>query len=214
MPFSFFSENNRIRRQAEKKLNEYNRPSMNYFVLIALSAAIATFGLALDNTSIVIGAMVVAPLITPVFAFSLGLILFRMKNVAKSFLSLFFGTLAGLCVSILMAMVVILINGNFALGSEVLGRTEPNLLFFLVAFLSGIAGAYAYGRPQVLESITGIAISVAIVPPLAVTGIGIALQNYHLMQTSFLLYAFNLLGIAFGSIVTFVALGFGKDIET
>lgn len=187
---------------------------MNYFVLIALSAAIATFGLALDNTSIVIGAMVVAPLITPVFAFSLGLILFRMKNVAKSFLSLFFGTLAGLCVSILMAMVVILINGNFALGSEVLGRTEPNLLFFLVAFLSGIAGAYAYGRPQVLESITGIAISVAIVPPLAVTGIGIALQNYHLMQTSFLLYAFNLLGIAFGSIVTFVALGFGKDIET
>lgn len=213
MPFSFLSESNRVRRQAEKRLNEYNRPSLNYFVLISLSAAIATLGLALDNTSIIIGAMVVAPLITPIFAFSLGLILFRLENVARSFVSIFLGTLTGLGVATLMALIVILFLGDFPLGNEVLGRTEPDLLFFLVAFFSGIAGAFAYGRPQVLESITGIAISVAIIPPLAVTGIGIALQNFHLMQTSFLLYAFNLLGIAFGSIVTFVALGFGKDIE-
>jgi len=210
---SFFSSTNRIRRKAETKLNEYNKPSLNFFVLISLSSALATLGMALNNTSVVIGAMIVAPLITPVFAFSLGLILFQVKNVLHSLISIFLGTLFGILVSILTALLIIFINGEFTITSEILGRTEPDLLYFLVAILSGVAGAFAYGRPKLQESITGIAISVAIIPPLAVTGIGIALQNFHLMQTSFLLYIFNLCGISFGSIVTFVALGFGKEGE-
>ena len=210
---SFFSSTDRVRRKAETKLNEYNKPSLNFFVLISLSSAIATLGMALNNTSVIIGAMIVAPLITPVFAFSLGLILFQGKNVLHSLLSILFGTLSGIIVASLIAFLIIFINGDFVITAEILGRTEPDVLYFLVAILSGVAGAFAYGRPKLQESITGIAISVAIIPPLAVTGIGIALQNFHLLQTSFMLYVFNLCGISFGSIVTFVALGFGKESE-
>jgi len=210
---SFFSSTDRVRRKAETKLNEYNKPSLNFFVLISLSSAIATLGMALNNTSVIIGAMIVAPLITPVFAFSLGLILFQGKNVLHSLLSILFGTLSGIIVASLIAFLIIFINGDFVITAEILGRTEPDVLYFLVAILSGVAGAFAYGRPKLQESITGIAISVAIIPPLAVTGIGIALQNFHLLQTSFMLYVFNLCGISFGSIITFVALGFGKESE-
>ncbi len=98
------------------------------------------------------------------------------------------------------------------MGLEILSRTHSNLLFFLVALFSGMAGSYAYAKPKVLSSITGIAISVALVPPLAVTGLGIATQQLNLSQESFILYLFNLSGICFGSIIMFLILGFGKDI--
>lgn len=208
----FLSSANRIRRQTEKRLAHYSRPSVSYFLLIGLAAAIATLGLILDNTGIVIGAMVVAPLITPIFGFSLGLLVFRPKRLAISLYMLFLGTLLAIGVSAVLAWIVSFIEGqNIVLTNEILARTEPHFLYFLVALFSGAAGAYAYSKEEILASIAGIAISVAVIPPLAVTGIGVVLMSATLVSNSLLLFLLNLAGIAFGSIITFVALGFGNN---
>lgn len=210
----FTSHTERLRRKTEKKLEEYNRPSINFFVLITLAAALASIGLLLDNPAIIIGAMVVAPLVTPVFGFSLSLIILHIKKAGLSLLSILMGTILAIVMSILIGWLALFIEGkSIIINNEILSRAEPSLLYFLVALFSGIAGAYAYAKPKVVEAVTGIAISVAIIPPLSVIGLGIAMQNWPLTQQSFILYLLNLIGICFGSIIMFLILGFGRDVE-
>ncbi|PSO45074.1 MAG: hypothetical protein BRC22_01550 [Parcubacteria group bacterium QH_9_35_7] len=93
---------------------------------------------------------------------------------------------------------------------EIISRIEPNLLHLLVAIFSGMVGAYAYSKQDLSERIVGIAISVALIPPLAVVGLGIVINDPQIWQGSSLLYLTNLAGIIFGSIVMFTLLGFGK----
>lgn len=213
-PLNIFSHAARVRKKTEQQLEMYSKPSVSFFVLILLSTAIATFGLILDSASVIIGAMVVAPLLTPIFAFSLALIILRTKQVFQSLLLLFAGTVLSIGISFICAYTVSFIDGTpLAFNEEILSRTDPNFLYFLVALVSGMAGAYTYAKPNLKESIAGIAIAVALVPPLAVTGIGIAGNNVHVFLSSLLLYTSNLLGISFGSILIFILLGFGKEIE-
>lgn len=209
---SIFSRADRIRKETELRLSEHHTQLTDFYVLITLASAIASVGLALNNISIIIGAMVVAPLITPVFGFSLSLLVFNIKQGLRSLWMLFLGTLLALIISLLVGYFMILIQGSdIAFNSEIVSRTEPNLLFFLTAILSGMAGAYAYSRPQVLASIAGIAISVAVIPPLAVSGLAIGFQNPAMFSSSFMLYLLNLAGISFGAIIMFISLGFGKE---
>ncbi|MFH1286361.1 MAG: DUF389 domain-containing protein [Candidatus Magasanikbacteria bacterium] len=206
------SHTDRIRMKTEIHLNNFSTPSINFFVLIGLASAIAALGLLLDNTAVVIGAMVVAPLVTPVFALALSILLLKIKRAGKALGVIFMGTVLAVFISTILGHLIILIEGEqFRMTSEIISRTKPNLLFFLVALCSGAAGAYAYGRPKIMESITGIAISVAVIPPLAVVGLEMAAKNYALASQSFLLYLLNLAGITFGSILMFLILGFGKE---
>lgn len=207
-----FSSPNTIRKKTESRLEQYSRPSVSFYLLILLSAAIATAGLIVNNTSIVIGAMVVAPLITPLFGASLHLLVFQWRGFFRDLLVLVSGTAATIAVSALLAFLIEVIEGtSIALTPEIISRTEPNLLYFVVALLSGVAGAYAYAKPDVLASLAGIAISVAVIPPLSVSGIGIVIQNGFVVQQSLLLFALNIAGILFGSILLFLSLGFAKD---
>jgi uncharacterized membrane protein len=92
--------------------------------------------------------------------------------------------------------------------SEMQGRLHPNLLDLLVAIFSGIAGAYATSKEEVAKSLAGVAIAVALVPPLSVTGIGIGLGNFDVIYGSFLLFITNLVGITLSAALTFIVLGF------
>lgn len=211
---TFFSEDSRLRRKLTAQMETYTEPSVSFFVLIGCAAVIAAAGLILDNAAIIIGAMVVAPLITPLFGLSLGLILFRWKQVWDSLVLLLGGTLLGIAASYLIAELVVLIEGiPIELTDEIFARTESHLLFFIVALMSGIAGAYSYAKPHLYGAIAGVAMSVALIPPLAVAGIGLAMQDWVLTQGSVYLYIINLAGILFGSILLFITLGFGGEEE-
>ena len=210
--FNFLSHKERIARQAEKQLELYSRPSVDFFVLITISAGLATLGLALNNSAIIIGAMVVAPLVTPIFGFSLYLILLKPKGIIESFFSILAGTILSIILSTIFGFLILLIDGKgILLTSEILIRTKPDLLYFIIALLSGLAGAFAYARPKLSEKIVGIAISAAIIPPLAVMGLSIAIQNWTILTSSSFLFLLNLVGICFGSIIMFLILGFGKE---
>jgi len=210
----FGTQNSRLRRKTERRLETHKSPGVNFYTLIGFASALATLGLLLDNAAVVIGAMLVAPLVTPVFGFSLSLMVLRVRRMFRSLVAIILGTFLAVVVSAIMGFFARVVQPDMVeLTGEIVARAEPNLLFFFVALFSGGAGAYAYARPKLHASITGIAISVAIIPPLAVSGLGLALQEWFIFEQSLLLYAFNLVGICFGSIVMFFILGFGKDIE-
>lgn len=204
----------KVRRKTEEQLEHYTKPSVDFFVLMIVSSSIATIGLLLDNASIVIGAMMIAPLITPLFGFALSTLLLRPKTMGLSLIAILLGTALGFFTAILASLAISTIAPEyFMITNEILARTSPNMLYLLIAILSGMAGAYAYGRPNLSERVVGIAISVALIPPLTVSGIAIAMQDWNIAGQSFLLYLLNLSGILFGSICIFMFLGFGKDIE-
>lgn len=198
------------RKKTEQRLESYNQPTFGYFFLIFLSSTMATFGLIMNNTSIVIGAMVVAPLITPFFGLSLSLLLLHGVNILKSIYMLFAGTVLAILTAMFFATIINFADSNLiSLNTEIISRTKPDVLFFLVALFSGMAGAYAYAKPDKLDSLAGAAISVAVIPPLSVTGIGLTISDSLIFSQSLFLYLFNLSGICFGAILVFFFLGFG-----
>ncbi len=209
-----FSPIARIRHATQKRLLAVTPQTTDFYVLISFSSALATFGLLMDNTSIIIGAMVVAPLVTPIFTASLSILILQGSQLVRALVSILLGSLLAIAIAVVVGVVVQFLAGNeIALTNEILSRSKPDMLYFLVAVISGLVGSYAYARPKILEFVTGVAIAVAIIPPIAVTGIALSLGNIFLFQQSLLLYAFNVCGICLGSMMMFVFLGFGKEIE-
>lgn len=207
----FKSSAARLRSRVQIQLEQYSRPSTDFFVLIMLSSAITVLGLELNNSAVVIGAMVVAPLITPVFGFSLAILILRVKSMAYSLISILSGSLLAVLSSFIFSWLIILINGEISINSALISGAEPNLLFFLVAILSGMAGAYAYARPKMTAALPGIAIAVTIIPPLAIVGLGMSVNAWSVSYSGILMFLFNLFGIMCGNIVVFIATGFGRE---
>ncbi|MCF6253156.1 MAG: DUF389 domain-containing protein, partial [Thiomicrorhabdus sp.] len=94
------------------------------------------------------------------------------------------------------------------INSEIGARLSPTLLDLGVAIISGIAAAYASARSEVAKSLAGVAIAVALVPPLAVTGIGIGWLDWQVFSGAFLLFITNLMGIVLAAAATFLIMGF------
>jgi uncharacterized membrane protein len=94
------------------------------------------------------------------------------------------------------------------MNSEILSRTAPSLLYMCVAIVAGLAASFASVKPQLGETLPGIAISVAIIPPLAVIGIGLAKLSWPVISGSLLLFIINIIGIIFASMITFSMMNF------
>lgn len=187
-------------------LREAAKPSASFLTLMVLSTLLATVGLFADSASVVIGAMILAPLMAPIVSAAMG---FARQDSALLFRSL--GS-TGLGVGLAMGFAALftLMVPLESLTGEIRARLHPNLLDLGVAILSGIAGAYANAKEEVAKSLAGVAIAVALVPPLAVTGIGLGLGRWEVMGGAFLLFATNMVGIILAAGLTFVVLGFAS----
>lgn len=185
------------------------RADTDYHVLMVLAAAVATLGVLLNSPAVVIGAMLLAPLMTPIAGAALGVVQGDSKLIRLSVGSVISGTSAALLIAFVVA---------FALpGSEVTGefsaRTEPGLLDLLVALGSGVAAAYAISRPGLSAALPGVAVAAALVPPLAVVATGVALGEWQDAGGGALLFGTNLVAIAAASAATFLAIGFRPDLD-
>jgi uncharacterized hydrophobic protein (TIGR00271 family) len=116
--------------------------------------------------------------------------------------------LAGLGFSLLCAIFVTWLVPLYGANEEIMSRTRPNLLDLGIAVVSGIAGAYAHAREEVAKTLAGVAIAVALVPPLAVAGIGIGQLNWEIFFGASLLLFTNLGGMVLAGSLTFLFLGF------
>lgn len=179
------------------------RLTPDYIAMIGFSVLIASFGLLADNSSVVIGAMLVAPLMTPLIGMGLALAQGNLLLMKRSVLATVVGLIVGVTISFIIGLLIPLDE----LPLEILSRGDPNLVDMAIAFVSGMAAAYAVSRESVAESIVGVAIAAALVPPLAC--IGIMLAHNHVLETegAVLLLVTNLAAIAMGAAFVFRRLG-------
>lgn len=185
-------------------LRENSQTSANYLVLMALSTMIATFGLFGNSSPVIIGAMILAPLMAPIISLAMGTLRQDGLLVKNSLITIFWGIILGLLFSILITWITPL----EVLNNQIVARIRPNLLDLGIAVASGIAGAYAYSKEEISKTLAGVAISVALVPPLAVAGIGIGWADWNVFGGAMLLLGTNLAGIVMAASLTFLMLGF------
>ena len=179
-----------------------------FFALMALSTAIAAFGLIADSTAVVIGAMLVAPLMTPMLAISAAIVYGRLDRIVASATVVATGTLVAIAVA---ALVVTLAPGTVTAGDlhdQILARTSPGLLDLGIAVAAGLAAGYVLAHRRAGSSLPGVAIAVALVPPLATVGITWRLGATEAAQGAMLLFLTNLVAIVLSAGAVMVASGF------
>lgn len=189
--------------ELRETMRDSARPGVNYFVLIVLSCLIATLGLLLDSTAVVIGAMLVAPLMSPIMGFSLGLVLGDVRLIRLSVESVF----KGVSLAVVIAVFTGLSSPFKELTGEIMARTQPTLLDLVVALASGMAGAYALARKEVGAALPGVAIAAALMPPLGVVGLGLSLGEPQVVGGAFLLFVTNIAAISLAGVLVFMVLG-------
>ncbi len=185
-------------------LREEGKLNSVFITLLILSTMIATFGLFINSSSVVIGAMLLAPLMQPIVSLSMGVLRQDSTLQINGAKTIFWGVLAVL----LTAAVIAMFTPIERLTTEMLGRLSPTILDLFVAIVSGIAAAYVKSNEKILGSLAGVAIAVALVPPIAVAGIGLGWGDWHMFMMSFLLFITNLVGIVLAAAFTFMMLGF------
>jgi len=185
-----------------RKLMESSTPDFDFFYITSLSVFMATLGLLLGSSSIVIGSMLIAPLMYPILGVALGLVMSNPNVLGRSFGTLVKSLAIGLGVAIIAAF--FFGDQNMYMTSEVLSRTIPNHLYFMVAIIAGAAVSFALARPEWSETLPGISISVALIPPLATVGVGIAALNAEIIKGASVLLLLNLIGIIAASAGSFM----------
>ncbi|GMU55678.1 MAG: hypothetical protein AMXMBFR33_48240 [Candidatus Xenobia bacterium] len=200
--------------EVERCIDEAAGPTRPFLILMVLSTLIASYGLLSNSTATVIGAMIVAPLMGPILGLALSLVLGRMDRFGRALQAEVLGVL--LC--LLTAAVVALLAGPENIDysqSEIAGRTRPTLYDMMVGLAAGLAGGYASVNRRVSNSIAGVAIAVALVPPLSVTGLGLAgvwqgNASWSVPVGSFVLFLANFLTIELASATVFALAGLGS----
>lgn len=185
-----------------RKLMENSTPDFDYFLLIGLSVLMATLGLMLDSGSIVIGSMLIAPLMYPMLGVAMGLVMSNYSVLGRSLTTLTKSVAVGLALSITAAF--LFGDTSMYTTSEVMARTSPSILHLFVAITAGAAVAYVMARPEWNATLPGVAIAVALIPPLATVGVGIAALNAVIVKGSLMILALNIVGIIGTAMVIFL----------
>ena len=162
-----------------------------YVLMTLMSAGIAILGLLLSSPAVVIGAMLLSPLMSPILGVGFALATGKRKWLVISARSLLYGSVA----AVLFTALIVLISPLQTVTEEIAARTRPNLFDLMVALFSSIAGSYAMIRGRE-GSIVGVAIATALMPPLAVVGFGLATLNWTVFFGALGLYVTNFLAIA------------------
>lgn len=181
-------------------------PSLSFFVMLTLSGVISTLGLLSGSTATVIGAMIIAPLMGPIIGIAYAVTVANRRLMKRAGLTLLFATLS----TVVCATLLCQLTGLRSLTEEITLRTEPTLIDLFIAIAAGAAGAFAKSRKHIADAFPGVAIAVALVPPLSAIGIGIALLNPTVWQGATLLFITNLLGIIFSGSIVFLWQGYGS----
>jgi uncharacterized hydrophobic protein (TIGR00271 family) len=180
-----------------------SRSSTRFWVLLILASIIAAAGVAADSTATVIGAMIVAPLMTPILGCALALVLADRPHLWRSVRLVLGGAVAVIVIGYLIGLIVATPDG-FASNSQVASRISPKLIDLLAALATGTVGAFALVRTDISDALPGVAIAISLVPPLSVTGMLISAGRYHDAAQSALLFGTNVAAIIATATIVFL----------
>jgi uncharacterized hydrophobic protein (TIGR00271 family) len=210
----WFQDNDigRERRHSIAETLYFEQPHRNaklssFFVMMLLSTVIATLGVLQDSTAVVIGAMLIAPLMTPILGVAAAIVGgWRVRLIYSALLV----TTAAIGAVFVAWLVTAWVPGftDLTTNSQIDSRISPTLVDLLIAIAAGAAGAFATVDTRVSSSITGVAIAVALVPPLSVVGVTLQQQRWDDALGATLLFLTNAVGIVLVAAVVFVLMGF------
>ncbi len=222
----------RERRQAlAEDLTTYSRLDFDFIALICSATFLASFGLVQDSAAVIIGAMLVAPLMTPILGAGLSLaqgnrplFVSSLKTIAIGFLAaLLTSMMFGILIRVLPNAILQRTDEGIVLTREMWSRTSPTIIDFLVGLVGGSAAAYARTRHHLSAALAGAAIAAALVPPIATAGLQLSLifqsvappsdraNAGHLIYGPILLFLANMLMIMIGSSFVLWACGVRSD---
>lgn len=201
------------KKMVEDEINQSARSSFDFYLLVVLSCSIATLGLITNSPAVIIGAMLVAPLMSPIIGIGLASITGNDKLVRTSASTL----VLGVFLAVLLSWFMTIINSHLPfvvlqeLPDEVLARTHPTPIDLGIALAGGLAAAYALTRPNISAALPGVAIATALMPPLCTIGIGLALLRWDVAGGASLLFITNAITIAFAAALIFFLRGFSPE---
>lgn len=169
----------------------------NLWILI-FAIFIASLGLNVNSTAVIIGAMLVSPLMGPIMGMGFGMAINDLGLLKKSLYSYFFAAGVGLATS----TVFFLISPINEAHSEILARTSPTIYDVLIALFGGLAGILATTSKMKGNVIPGVAIATALMPPLCTAGYGLATLQFPFFFGALYLYLINTVFIALSTILT------------
>lgn len=179
--------------------------------ILACAIVVASVGLNVNSTAVIIGAMLISPLMGPIVGAGFGLGIYDFELLKRSLKNLFIATIVGLLVS----TIYFYISPFKETQSELLSRTSPNIYDILIAFFGGLVGAIAITRVEKGNPIPGVAIATALMPPLCTAGYGVATGNFKFFFGAMYLYAINCIFICISTffIVKFLSYPIKKQLD-
>jgi Predicted membrane protein len=181
--------------------------SPRYAFMIIVSAGIAILGLLLPSSAVLIGAMLLSPLMMPIIGLGFALATLDFAEMRASG----FALAVGAVIAIAFTALFVVVSPVQTVTTEIAARTRPNLFDLLVAFFSALAGGYALIRGRG-ETVVGVAIAIALMPPLAAVGFGIATWNWTIAGGAFLLFMTNTVTITLTAAFMARLYGFGSHL--
>ncbi|MDQ6615764.1 MAG: TIGR00341 family protein [Actinomycetota bacterium] len=181
------------------------RSNVRFGVMMALSVVIALMGLSANSAAVVIGAMLIAPLMAPVLGLSAAIVVALGRHMARAAATVVVASAGAIALS--WAITLLLPISDRVLTSEALSRTSPDLRDLFVALAAGAAGAYATAREDLSGALPGVAVAVALVPPLATVGFTLGAGRRDLAGGALLLFVANLVAIVLAGVVVFLITG-------
>jgi uncharacterized hydrophobic protein (TIGR00271 family) len=180
--------------------------------ILASAAVIASIGLDLNSQAVIIGAMLISPLMSPILGVGLSIGINDRETLIHSLENLSVAVVAAL----LMSTLYFLVTPIGTINDSILARTEPTLLDVGVAFFGGLAGIVSFSRKEKTNAIPGVAIATALMPPICVTGYGLAKAQWEIFFGAFYLFFLNAVFIALSTylIVRFLNFPYKEFVDT
>ncbi|WP_261719088.1 DUF389 domain-containing protein [Streptomyces sp. FZ201] len=180
-----------------------------FWTMLTLSAVIAAGGVLTDSTATVIGAMIIAPLSTPIMGIALGSV---QRRRTGSITVVLLACLLVIAIGMLMSL-VLPADYDLLSNSQISSRTAPTLMDLVAALATGLAGAVALARRDVGAVLPGVAIAISLVPPLVVTGVCLGQLSGWLALGALALFVSNLFALVFAGMLVFASLGYAADAD-
>ncbi len=190
----------RMRDQLFFEGDQRNRRLSRFWLLLPLSAVIASAGVISDSTATVIGAMIVAPLMTPILGIVLAVVLTDAKNLRRSIALVVVGAASVIALAWILGL-FIPYPVVAATNSQVAQRITPRIIDLIAALATGAVGSVALARSDISDTLPGVAIAISLVPPLAVVGLTLESGAPHQALGALLLFTTNVAAILASGIV-------------
>ena len=171
-------------------------------MMVTIAAIICTLGISVGNAAVIIGGMLVAPMLSPILAIAMGIGMADFKLIYRSIRVVLLATGYSLVFSFGVALLLESPDPN-NLNNEMLLRRGVSLDTLLVALVAGLAASLSMIRAELHQYLSGIAIAVALIPPISMSAIGLRMLDLEIFYQSFMQFVFSLGGIVLSALVVF-----------